>query len=293
MSDISKMNKINSVQQLLFRVYRIDYNVRLPNWSIPRTDRPYTVFWYVKSGRKTVFINDIEYTVKKGDFVVFPSEIPFEIVESEQAELDHYEIALSINFGPYNLMSLYKLPIVTALNEHIALIKQWEQLEKDWNTDIKFLYKTESAPNRNELNDVIYLSDFYAKTLEWFRMVVSTLKGNTESLFPIVDSRLRTIFYYINENISKKITLEELADLIYVSKSHLIYLFKEHIGQPPMDYVKKIKIQKAKELLLTTKLPLNKISERIGYDNQSQFSRTFRQDTGMSPTAYRNSEQLF
>jgi len=293
MSETTKMNKINSIQQLLFRVYRIDYNLRLPNWSIPRTDRPYTVFWYVKSGRKTVFINDIEYTVKKGDLVVFPSDIPFEIVKSERAELEHYEIALSIHFGPYNLMSIYKLPIVSSIDKHMTLIKLWEQLEKDWHTNIKYLYKSDSTLHENELDDIICLSDFYATTLEWFRYIVSTLKGNTESLFPNIDSRLRSIFYYVNENISKKITLEELADLIYVSKSHLIYLFKEYIGQPPMDYVKKIKIQKAKELLLTTKLPLNKISERIGYDNQSQFSRAFRQDTGMSPTAYRNSEQLF
>ncbi|MNR46264.1 HTH-type transcriptional activator Btr [compost metagenome] len=59
------------------------------------------------------------------------------------------------------------------------------------------------------------------------------------------------------------------------------------MGQPPSQYLRKHRIQISEELLVQTDLPINEITRRIGYNELSEFSRAFRQVTGISPQAFR------
>lgn len=84
-----------------------------------------------------------------------------------------------------------------------------------------------------------------------------------------------------------RITVSECADFCKMSKVHFSRVFKQITGMPPMQFVLKIRIDRAKELLDFTDKPIAEIAEASGFPDQNYFARTFKQVTGMSPTQYR------
>ncbi len=84
------------------------------------------------------------------------------------------------------------------------------------------------------------------------------------------------------------ITVSECADFCKMSKVHFSRIFKQITGMPPVQFVLKIRIDRAKELLDFTDKSIAEIAEASGFPDQNYFARTFKKITGMSPTQYRN-----
>ena len=96
---------------------------------------------------------------------------------------------------------------------------------------------------------------------------------------------------YINENIERRITLEELADTASLSSFHFSRRFKRDTGYSPVEYVNHKKLDYAKTLLIRTEWPVSEIAERTGFSLKG-FIKLFSQAEGMSPLAWRRSRQL-
>lgn len=96
------------------------------------------------------------------------------------------------------------------------------------------------------------------------------------------------MYQYIQENYYKKITLQTLADLFYVSAAQCSSILKEHLNKGLNEYLLEIRIEKAKELLDNTSMSAEKISKEIGYPNTKYFFRMFKQVTTFTPIEYRN-----
>ncbi|OCT15742.1 AraC family transcriptional regulator [Paenibacillus pectinilyticus] len=93
---------------------------------------------------------------------------------------------------------------------------------------------------------------------------------------------------YMNDRLEDSIKLPELAKHIGLSKQHLILLFNEETGFPPIEYFLRIKIQKAAQMLSLTGLSIKEVAANIGISDPYYFSRLFKKMTGSSPSAYRN-----
>jgi len=92
---------------------------------------------------------------------------------------------------------------------------------------------------------------------------------------------------YINENYMKDINLDQLAASAYLSKFYYMHMFKEFFSVSPIKYQSNIRLQKAKELLLSTDLSIAEISEKVGYNDYSAFLRAFKNKENVSPKKYR------
>jgi len=92
---------------------------------------------------------------------------------------------------------------------------------------------------------------------------------------------------YIHINYHKDITVAALAALVGLERSYFSKLFYQTTGYPPQTYILKYRIEKARELLKTTGLTINEISECTGFSDGFYFSRAFKKCVGSSPAAYR------
>lgn len=81
--------------------------------------------------------------------------------------------------------------------------------------------------------------------------------------------------------------LEEVARVVNLSQTRLRYLFKADTGATPAQYLKSLRMRKAKELLEETFLNVKQIMLRVGVKDQSHFVRDFRELYGHTPTEYR------
>lgn len=92
---------------------------------------------------------------------------------------------------------------------------------------------------------------------------------------------------YIDANYSKAIRIEDLSVLIYRSQSQTIRIFKKNYGMTPYEYALKRKMDVAKQLLKSTRLPIREIANELGFNNEHYFSSCFKQHTGVTPGKYR------
>ncbi|WP_238046422.1 PocR ligand-binding domain-containing protein [Enterococcus mundtii] len=92
---------------------------------------------------------------------------------------------------------------------------------------------------------------------------------------------------YINKNLSRNITLDEVANHVYLSHYYFSRLFKKELGISFVNYLNKQRIEQAKELLRQTNLNVQKIAYRIGYTQPSYFCKLFKKETGTTPASFR------
>lgn len=90
----------------------------------------------------------------------------------------------------------------------------------------------------------------------------------------------------VTSNISKRLTLEELAAESFVSVSHLIKVFNAQLGMSPGKYINRMRLEECKRMLRETPMQISEVSKRMGYSSVQQFSKQFRHYFDISPTEY-------
>jgi AraC-like DNA-binding protein len=100
-------------------------------------------------------------------------------------------------------------------------------------------------------------------------------------------SRLTPVLAYIGENLAKPITHDLLARTAGLSPSRFHFLFRSALGCAPYEYVQKLRLKRAQELLIRTDRSVAEIGQDVGHADPYHFSRTFRRIVGMSPVKYR------
>ncbi len=104
-------------------------------------------------------------------------------------------------------------------------------------------------------------------------------KNNTDTL--IFDLK-----NYIEQNIHRTITLDELANKTNLNKTYFIKRFKFLFEETPINYILNMRIEKAKKLIVSENLSIQEISERVGFNSLHYFSMMFKKIEGLSPTEY-------
>jgi AraC family transcriptional regulator len=99
--------------------------------------------------------------------------------------------------------------------------------------------------------------------------------------------RLRRVLSYIAENHGRELTLEDLAGEAAMSTFHFAREFKRATGTTPHQHLLRFRVERAKELLAGSHLPLAEVGLRTGFSHQSHFTRLFRRYTGTTPLGYR------
>lgn len=103
-----------------------------------------------------------------------------------------------------------------------------------------------------------------------------------------MDQRVQIVTSLIEDDLCREVSLVELARHVNLSPSRLSHLFKLEIGVSPTQYIKQLRMQRAKELLETTFLSVKEIMGRVGSNHQSHFARDFKRIYGVSPTKYKS-----
>ncbi len=106
-------------------------------------------------------------------------------------------------------------------------------------------------------------------------------------------ARLQMMLQYIHENYQCGITLEKLSELICLSKSSILKLFKSYLHMTPIDYVLHYKLKRAAHLLDTTENTVYSIAQNTGFDNTGYFCRKFKDIFELTPSQYRNLKRQY
>lgn len=102
-----------------------------------------------------------------------------------------------------------------------------------------------------------------------------------------MDRRVQIVIDLMKKNLQAAPSFEDLAVVLNISPSRLRYLFKTQVGMSPSNYLKHLRMQKARELAETTLLRAKQVMNMLGITDQSHFTRDFKRAHGMTFTQYR------
>ncbi|MGG6342202.1 helix-turn-helix transcriptional regulator [Stenotrophomonas indicatrix] len=108
----------------------------------------------------------------------------------------------------------------------------------------------------------------------------------TPTLAPQQSAGLQRALRYIDEHLSQPLRVTELAEAACVSRFHLVRLFRSGTGASPLRYVRRRRIERARQLLATHGQSMTCLAQHLGFFDQSHFVRSFRAETGCSPGQY-------
>lgn len=101
------------------------------------------------------------------------------------------------------------------------------------------------------------------------------------------DPRIERSISFISRHFNEPINVSQLAEKANLSSSYFWALFKQKTGYPPLDFLIRLRMQRACQLLDSTDLKVKRIAEAVGYKDSLYFSRLFKSVCGVAPTDYR------
>ena len=143
-----------------------------------------------------------------------------------------------------------------------------------------FILKIEKLHHAKELQALEY------EMVRTFIKLINRERTHTYSL-PITQ-----IINHIHENITDKISLDDLVEITKKTKEYLSSAFKKEVGINLVDYIQDQKVEESKHFLEFTNMNINEISILFNFCNGGYYSRVFKKHVGMSPKDYRSSRNM-
>jgi AraC-like DNA-binding protein len=107
-----------------------------------------------------------------------------------------------------------------------------------------------------------------------------------------MSSTINQVLSYIQQNLPGTLRESDVADLVGMSVSTFTRFFRRHTGSTFVQYLNRLRLNEACELLMCSTLPVTEICYRVGFNNLSNFNRQFRAMKGMPPSKFRSLHQL-
>lgn len=211
-------------------------------------------FTFVVKGRLRYIVNGETFDVLENDAVFIPPD-----AIRERIALDEPVKYVSYNFNAYDGE---RLPVGPFLKGIIS-----EQIRQ--------IVSCFSAS---------HLAEIYSTK----EKVINLLNVILHEINDILDFRssnphIINIIRYINEHITESITLTSVSKYAGLTKEHTAHIFKKETDMTVTEYIHHRKMMLAKDMIRSTAYPLHEISDRLGYEGYSYFSRVFKKEFGISP----------
>lgn len=147
------------------------------------------------------------------------------------------------------------------------------------------------------------VSDLYIQRLEDLRtdkeidqLCLAAFFELTEKVAQVKNARYSRIVTicknYIYDQRFSKITHESIADHAGISPNYLSVIFKKETGVPVNEYIQRIKIEEAKNMIMFSNTPLSEIGSLLSFSDQSYFTKIFKKHTGLTPKQYQQTQHL-
>lgn len=140
----------------------------------------------------------------------------------------------------------------------------------------------------NTAVDKLYRAVDFTQVMEILEVGIRELEDAFSINPQMVHREIETVKQYIYNNYDKELSVDMLAEQVFMAPSYLSHIFKKETGQNLSKFIKTLRMEKAREMLTNTHNKIVNISYAVGYPNVSYFCQSFREYFGISPQKYRN-----
>jgi AraC-like DNA-binding protein len=181
--------------------------------------------------------------------------------------------------GDFQLFRLKAIELAVLLTRAAANegnVKESAMLE----TSSSYLKKIEECTGFDEIKELLFV-------------ITDQMSGMIFSFHGVCHfSALRKAERFIWDNYTRKISLREIAEASGLSASYFSTIFREEMGENLSNYLNRLRVEKAAAMLISTNLPISDVASACGFEDQSWFSKIFKNKTGFTPGKYREQGSL-
>lgn len=256
-------------ENLSLTVYNTGYEKCSSGYTWGPAIRDHYLIHYVISGKGTLNSGGVVYPVKRGElFFVRPSSVVSYAADPD----DPWEYC----WVGFNGTEADRLIGMTAFAQGppVAHYANHDQLKR-------LLLNIYNFHGNNPSNETRMLGFLY--------LFLSELVGSNEikaSPYSSEHSYLEKAMRYIQRNFCEAISVDNIAEFVGISRSHLYRVFMKNTGISPNEYLSAYRINKACGMLRSSNLKINEIASSVGIQDQLYFSRVFKKHKGVSPSGY-------
>ncbi|MEZ0537177.1 helix-turn-helix domain-containing protein [Caldicellulosiruptoraceae bacterium PP1] len=236
---------------------------------------------YVTKGHCKVNIQNECVKLENGDFILINGEIEHQLLVD--INLPCKVLCLEFAFMKeqnHNIINInyqhYLTPEFLNHSKQYIVLKDSDEVY----LAIKGILSELERINRNQ--NLINLM-FTELMIKISRLYSEIIEGQKDIKNFYVD----TIKKFIEHNYYKEIKISDLASIVNLNPTYLEKIFKKNTGSTPIDYLIKVRIEKAKMFLVNTDIPVTEICNYVGINSRQYFSLLFKKLTGYSPQQYR------
>ncbi len=240
----------------------------------------------VDSGRQAQLLNTMYDLYSSAEAAEYPIDSERQLQQSIRA---------GDKEGSQRLLNVLLSGLYLACGNDLAKIKQHVH-------SLLVLMSRAAIDGGADVNDIFRLSQSYEPEIEklrnleelnrWLSMVLHRF---INFVFDFNDIKHHNVIYqttaYIKENLAEKLTLEDAAEHVSLSKSYFCRILKDELGYTFTEYVNHLRVERAKLYLRDNTMSIADIAYAVGFDDQSYFTRIFKKLTNVSPGQYRKSKK--
>ncbi|WP_304546158.1 AraC family transcriptional regulator [Sulfurimonas microaerophilic] len=233
----------------------------------------------IASGQKRGYIDNQQVTLSSDHYVIIAAVQPFECASF---------VFDKVTKGLYIDLDMQRLQRITALLDEIPQSKTKKMPQNvvtgDMNNELdsafNSLMKSLLDPQDSRVLGEHILDEIYYRIIqsEAGKHLVELCSKNTQF------SRISNIVDDIQDHLEDTISIDELARKTGMSKANFHRKFKEIFNDSPIQYIKKVKLNKARQYILFEKMKVVDAAYKVGYESPAQFSREFKSQFGFPPS---------
>lgn len=270
---VSRSSKLFA-ESLTIRLFHVKTYEQISTWSIQERAVPHSILWYVKEGGLFLETRGERHEVEAGRLVFLAENVPF-----TAGVLSSPPVMISINFDA-KISYLYgqrwsdHLQVPVVYDYDMSRIRPLvEEMGEAPESAYHALYQT-------------------ARLYELLALMLEQLNDPSDRAPRFRDARVQLATEYVLSHLGEDVGLQELCELVELSPTHLRRLFVQETGQPPLAFIRQLKMMQARKWLMETNLRVSEIAYRLGFSDQNYFTRMYKKTTGVTPTEDREQFQL-
>ena len=247
-------------------------------------DHDFAELSYILSGKAKYLVEDKEYEVEAGDLLICNPGVKHAHIVTNPKEPTIEFIAGFTDFHFKNMA-----PNSIELSNHSYILHTNAELKQELT---KHCYSMIAERESDQAGMYFMLKAHLMQLLLLVMREIADVEKTEQKgcNFETYNKNyaVNRIITYLNENYEDKISLEQIAHNMYLSPVYISKIFKEETGESPINYLIKIRLEKAKDILLNSEGgSIKSIANQVGYDDVYHFSKLFKKYYGISPLYYK------
>lgn len=258
----------------------------------------YTQIWYVDKGCCEHWLENKQYIMTVGDTFILPPNMEHKTILQKDTRIICCEVALESVLPQKRENEDYEQMDKSVLD--LISMTMFMQRAGNMNTNFAFSPETERHVGRlmksmlEEYNKgLVFYNDFLRVQIQELLLMfarefeLSPEHDSTVEIYTKNKALMEKAIAYINDHYADQLTLEDICKISTLSRTYFCYLFKLMTQQTFIAYLMNVRIQKAAQMLENPQLSITYIGEAVGFNDSTNFSRTFRKLIGIPPREYR------